>query len=109
MKHVEVGGRRLEYVDHPAHREGQPVILMLHEGLGSVSLWRDFPERLAAVTGCRTIIWSRAGYGHSQPQSEPRTARYMHEEALRRCRPCSPHLPSSGRCCSATATAAASR
>ena len=82
VKHVEVGGLRLEYVDHPAHREGRPVILMLHEGLGSVSMWRHFPERVAAVTGCRTIAWSRAGYGHSQPYGEPRTARYMHREAL---------------------------
>lgn len=82
MKHLEVGGLRLEYVDHPAHREGLPVILMLHEGLGSVAMWRHFPERVAAVTGCRTIAWSRAGYGHSQPHDEPRTARYMHREAL---------------------------
>lgn len=82
MKHLEAGGRRLEYVDFPAHRPGSPVILMLHEGLGCVAMWRHFPERVAAVTGCRTIAWSRAGYGHSQPDVEPRTPRYMHREAL---------------------------
>ncbi|MGA9396317.1 MAG: alpha/beta hydrolase [Azonexus sp.] len=82
MKHLDVAGRRLEYVDHPAHKTGLPTILMLHEGLGCVAMWRHFPERLASVTGCRVIAWSRAGYGHSQPYSEPRTARYMHREAL---------------------------
>jgi pimeloyl-ACP methyl ester carboxylesterase len=82
VKHIEAGGRRLEYVDFPAHRPGSPVILMLHEGLGCVAMWRHFPERVAAVTGCRTIAWSRAGYGHSQPYVEPRTPRYMHREAL---------------------------
>jgi pimeloyl-ACP methyl ester carboxylesterase len=82
VKHLEAGGRRLEYVDFPAHRPGNPVILMLHEGLGCVAMWRHFPERVAAVTGCRTIAWSRAGYGHSQPYPAPRTPRYMHDEAL---------------------------
>lgn len=82
MKHLEVSGQRLEYVDHPAHAPGRPTILMLHEGLGCVAMWRHFPERLAQVTGCRTIAWSRAGYGHSQPYSAARTARYMHHEAL---------------------------
>ena len=81
MKHLVVGGRRLEYVDHPAHRAGLPVILMLHEGLGCVAMWRHFPERVAATTGCRVVAWSRAGYGHSQPCAEARTPRYMHREA----------------------------
>jgi len=82
MKHLVVGGRRLEYVDHPAHRAGLPVILMLHEGLGCVAMWRHFPERVAATTGCRVVAWSRAGYGHTQPYSESRTSRYMHREAF---------------------------
>ena len=82
MKHLVVGGQRLEYVDHPASKAGLPDILMLHEGLGCVAMWRHFPERVAAATGCRVIAWSRAGYGHSQPHAEPRTLRYMHREAL---------------------------
>ncbi|NJD25356.1 MAG: alpha/beta hydrolase [Betaproteobacteria bacterium] len=82
MKHLEIGGRRLEYVDHPGHVPGRPTIVMLHEGLGCVAMWRHFPERVAQVTGCRTIAWSRAGYGHSQPYAVPRTPRYMHDEAL---------------------------
>lgn len=56
MKHLVVGGWRLEYVDHPAHRDGLPVILMLHEGLGCVAMWRHFPERLAAPAPmCRRL------------------------------------------------------
>lgn len=82
MKHLVVDGLRLEYLDYPAHRHGLPTILMLHEGLGCIAMWRHFPERVAAVTGCRVIVWSRAGYGHSQPYGEPRTPRYMHREAL---------------------------
>jgi pimeloyl-ACP methyl ester carboxylesterase len=82
VKHVEVGGLRLEYVDHPARASGLPTILMLHEGLGCVAMWRHFPERLAQVTSCRTIAWSRAGYGHSQPHTTARTPGYMHHEAL---------------------------
>ena len=82
MKHFVAGGLRLEYLDYPAHRPGLPTILMLHEGLGCIAMWRHFPERVAAVTGCRVIVWSRAGYGHSQPYAEARTPRYMHREAL---------------------------
>ncbi|WP_295002473.1 alpha/beta hydrolase [uncultured Dechloromonas sp.] len=80
MKHVTVHGLKLEYRDYPASLPGRPTLLLLHEGLGSVSMWRHFPEKLAARTACRVIVWSRAGYGGSQPYPEPRTARYMHRE-----------------------------
>jgi pimeloyl-ACP methyl ester carboxylesterase len=81
MKHIVVNGLRLEYRDFPATREKRPTLLLLHEGLGCVAMWRDFPEKLAAATGCRVVVWSRAGYGGSQPWPEPRTPRYMHREA----------------------------
>ena len=41
----------------------EPALVFLHEGLGSVALWRDFPARLAAATGRRALIYSRAGHG----------------------------------------------
>lgn len=82
MKHIVIEGRRLEYRDFPATRTDQPVLLLLHEGLGCVAMWRHFPEKLAAATGCRVIVWSRAGYGGSAPYGESRTPRYMHREAL---------------------------
>jgi pimeloyl-ACP methyl ester carboxylesterase len=82
MKHIEINGLRLEYRDIPASRENAPTLLMLHEGLGCVAMWRDFPQQVAAATGCRVIVWSRAGYGHSAAYTEVRTPRYMHREAL---------------------------
>ena len=81
MKHIIVNGLKLEYRDYPATLEGRPTLLLLHEGLGCVTMWRHFPEKLAATTGCRLIVWSRAGYGGSDAYAELRTPRYMHREA----------------------------
>jgi len=81
MKHVVVNGFRLEYCDYPSAVSGRPVLLLLHEGLGCVAMWRDFPEKLAVATGCRVVVWSRAGYGGSQAYSEARSVRYLHLEA----------------------------
>lgn len=75
---VEVGGVRLEVADWSG--EGTPI-LMLHEGLGSVSMWRDFPARLAERTGRRVVAWSRRGYGRSEPLPQKRDPDYMHREA----------------------------
>jgi pimeloyl-ACP methyl ester carboxylesterase len=60
---------------------GGPTLVLLHEGLGSVGLWRDFPEKLADATGLPAFVYSRAGYGKSDAALMPRTVRYMHEEA----------------------------
>jgi pimeloyl-ACP methyl ester carboxylesterase len=60
----------------------EPALVFLHEGLGSVALWRDFPERVAAATGRRVFLYSRAGHGQSDLPDAPRTPRFMHEEAL---------------------------
>jgi pimeloyl-ACP methyl ester carboxylesterase len=74
-------GRQIEYRFVQPSAAGAIDLVMLHEGLGSVSMWRDFPERLALATGCRTLVYSRYGYGRSTPLSEPRRIDYMHEEA----------------------------
>jgi pimeloyl-ACP methyl ester carboxylesterase len=58
-----------------------PTLVFLHEGLGSVSAWRDFPGRLAERTGCGALVYSRAGYGKSAPALLPRPVRFMHDEA----------------------------
>ena len=79
---LNLDGRRIEYrFVEPAGAAGSDLV-MLHEGLGSVSLWREFPEQLAQATGCRTLVYSRHGYGHSSPLDVPRRVDYMHEEAL---------------------------
>lgn len=72
----------LEVLDLPATMPNRPEILMLHEGLGSVSMWRDFPQRLARTSGCRVVAYSRRGYGRSEPRAAPYGLRFMHEEAL---------------------------
>lgn len=84
MKTITINGTRLEYVRlasaHP--REGAPAIVFLHEGLGSVSMWRDFPQKVADATGCEAVVYSRAGYGRSDPATLPRAVGYMHDEGL---------------------------
>lgn len=75
------GGSAIELLEIPARDPEAPAVVLLHEGLGSVGLWRDFPQALAAATGARTIAFSRHGHGRSDPPSTPRTPRFMHEEA----------------------------
>jgi pimeloyl-ACP methyl ester carboxylesterase len=59
-----------------------PTLVMLHEGLGSVGQWGDFPDRLATATSAGVFVYSRAGYGQSGPVPLPRPLTYMHDEAL---------------------------
>ena len=81
IQFLDIDGK-LEYLDLPASRPNRPEILLLHEGLGSVSMWRDFPQRLAEATGCRTVAYSRHGFGRSSPRTRPWTTRFVQEEAL---------------------------
>jgi pimeloyl-ACP methyl ester carboxylesterase len=82
LKTLEVRGQRLEYrFVGPAPRQA-PTIVFLHEGLGSVAAWRDFPDGVAAATGCGALVYSRRGYGTSDPVGGPRPIRFMHDEAL---------------------------
>jgi pimeloyl-ACP methyl ester carboxylesterase len=59
-----------------------PTIVMLHEGLGCVALWGDFPDKLQKATGCGVFVYSRAGYGQSSPVTLPRPLSFLHDEAL---------------------------
>jgi len=79
---VAVDGVRLE----TATLAGDPAraaIVLLHEGLGSVSLWRDVPQRLRARTGRTVVAYSRRGYGGSDPLDAKREPSFMHVEATR--------------------------
>lgn len=60
----------------------RPALLLLHEGLGSVSMWGRFPAVLAERTHSEVIVYSRAGYGQSAAAPLPRSVRYMHDEGL---------------------------
>lgn len=82
MPYLTAAGRRIEY-DWIDGRPGAPVLVFLHEGLGSLRQWRDFPRRVAQATGCPACVYSRYGYGQSDVLAEPRrSVRFMHEEAL---------------------------
>lgn len=77
---VEIDGRRLETAWLAPARPDASTIVMLHEGVGSVALWKDFPERLAGATGCGVLAYSRYGYGASSLLEEKRPVEYMHHE-----------------------------
>ncbi len=80
---IVAGGKRLEWaVAGPAPGGNAPVIVMLHEGLGCLALWRDFPDRIAKATGLPVFAFSRAGYGQSDPAKLPRPVDYMTREAV---------------------------
>ncbi|WP_394820667.1 alpha/beta fold hydrolase [Pendulispora albinea] len=84
--YIVAGGHQLEVERHRAQpRHGgapRPVLVFLHEGLGCLAAWRDFPEALAAATGCDALVYSRWGYGGSEAVSLPRPLTYMHDEAV---------------------------
>lgn len=77
---LTAGGKSLEYRCWGPAPDAAPTLVMLHEGLGSVGLWRDTPERLAAATGCGVVAYSRAGYGGSDPADLPRPLDYQTTE-----------------------------
>jgi pimeloyl-ACP methyl ester carboxylesterase len=79
---LRIGDADLEYRLIGPQPADAPVIVMLHEGLGSAGLWGDFPDRLQAATGLGVLAYSRAGYGASTPVKLPRPLDYMHIEAL---------------------------
>jgi pimeloyl-ACP methyl ester carboxylesterase len=74
-------GRRMESAWWGPGPDQAPTLVLLHEGLGSISLWRDVPARLAAAMGCGVLAYSRLGYGRSDGTPLPRPLTYMHEEA----------------------------
>jgi pimeloyl-ACP methyl ester carboxylesterase len=79
-KFLVVDGKRLETRLHaPAAHDN--TIVMLHEGLGSVAMWKDFPERIAQATGCGVLVYSRYGHGKSERLAEKRGVDFMHHEA----------------------------
>jgi pimeloyl-ACP methyl ester carboxylesterase len=79
---IATGSKEIEYFRLPARRSGLPVLVFLHEGLGSATLWRHFPIVLAELTGCAAVVYSRYGNGFSTTLGSARTPEYMHEEAL---------------------------
>jgi len=81
MSFTTVRGRRIEYAWEGMDRPAPPLVL-LHEGLGSVSMWRDFPSALSVASGHPVLVYSRVGHGRSDPIRAPREPSFMHDEAL---------------------------
>jgi len=79
---LEVQGHELEVLRIPARDADAPELVFLHEGLGSVSHWKDFPARVAKATGCPVTVYSRYGSGKSDLLTEARPVHFMHDEAL---------------------------
>jgi pimeloyl-ACP methyl ester carboxylesterase len=80
MPFVNAAGHALYY---ESIEGGGPTLIFLHEGLGSIRQWRDFPAMVAEATGCRAVVYDRYGYGQSDILQEARrSVRFMHDEAL---------------------------
>lgn len=78
----DLAGAQLEYQLLTPARNNGLTLIFLHEGLGCIAMWRDFPRRVAEATGCRVLTYSRAGYGRSAPCALPRPLSFMHDEAF---------------------------
>lgn len=79
---TDIGAKRLETGWFGPPPDEALTLVFLHEGLGCVDMWRDFPYRLASATGCGLLIYSRLGYGRSDASPLPRSVNFMHEEGL---------------------------
>jgi len=83
--HIDWAGRpvRIEYQWLDRDDAAAPLVVFLHEGLGSLSMWKDFPTRLCAAAGCRGLVYSRPGYGRSTRRAveEAWGLDFMHRQA----------------------------
>lgn len=77
-----ISGQHLEYQLLRPSPARDTTLVFLHEGLGCLAMWRDFPRQVAAASGCPVLVYSRAGYGGSDPCPLPRPLTFMHDEGL---------------------------
>jgi len=82
MSFIAVQGHRIEYEVSRGADQNEPMLVFLHEGLGSLAMWKDFPQRCVEATGCGALVYSRFGYGKSDSLEEPRRVDFMHDEGL---------------------------
>jgi len=82
MHAASAAGRKIAY-EWIGESTSKAPLVFLHEGLGSIRQWRDFPAKVALATGRRALVYDRYGYGNSDIlQEAKRTVRFMHDEAL---------------------------
>lgn len=75
------GALAARWVRPPVYDTGRAPIVLLHEGLGSIGQWKDFPEKLAQATGRAVLLYDRQGYGQSPPLTGARQLDYLHRYA----------------------------
>ena len=84
--HVRVAGCRLRVKSIELRSnlvsKDRPTLVFLHEGLGCIELWRDFPETLCEATGCSGLVYDRKGYGGSEKFEDPWPQDYLQKESL---------------------------
>lgn len=78
----DIDGSNLEYQLLIPPQSDVTTLIFLHEGLGCLAMWKDFPRQVAQLTGCKVLIYSRSGYGGSDPCIHPRSITFMHDEGL---------------------------
>lgn len=81
MPMLELGEAQLHYVLIEGDLR-KPLLVFLHEGLGSIAMWKGFPERLCAATGCAGLVYDRQGYGLSSAQPGSRSIHYLHQYGM---------------------------
>ena len=82
MDHLIINDLPIEAAWYGPPPDRAPTLVLLHEGLGCVAMWRDFPQQLATRTGCGVLAYSRRGYGKSGVRPLPWPVTYMHDEAF---------------------------
>lgn len=79
---LTIENRKIEIKRYQPSLKGLPTLVFLHEGLGSVSLWKKFPETLCRATGLGGLVYSRLGYGKSDPCDLPQKINFMHRNGI---------------------------
>ncbi len=78
---IDINGQNL-YIHYRNNHPNRPTLVFLHDSLGCIQLWRDFPEKLAKTTQCNVLVYDRLGYGKSAPMpTYERAVHYLEEEA----------------------------
>lgn len=78
---LTLGSKKIEIQWHKTDERNMPTLIFLHEGLGCTRMWKDFPARVSRATGCPALLFSRFGYGNSDPSPLPWKINFMHKEA----------------------------
>ncbi|WP_457552453.1 alpha/beta fold hydrolase [Desulfobacula sp.] len=82
IEFLKLGKKKIEILWHKQGEKNHPTLIFLHEGLGCTKMWKDFPEKLSQKTGCPALVFSRFGYGRSDPAPLPWKINFMHKQAL---------------------------